>query len=197
MKKAVLVSLAIVLVLATFSVSWAVVSETINTRVLDGNRATYSVSGVANTPATTPTDVVTLYGSATKTIAIRRITFSGMATTAGSMDVVVTKRTAVNTAGTSSAVTIGKFNSNDGTATATPLLYTANPTGLGAGVAILAKTCNFGVAGAAGVVEWDFTGPNGKPIYLIGTAQGLAINLGGAAVPTGGTFGYTITWEEF
>ncbi|OPY84199.1 MAG: hypothetical protein A4E65_00337 [Syntrophorhabdus sp. PtaU1.Bin153] len=198
MKRLSLVSLSLLLLIAVFAVSvWAAAPPTMNSRIIDGQRATYAIAGAANTPAATPTDVVTLYGSATKTIAVRKVIVSGMATTAGSMDVVLTKRTAANTAGTSTAPSIAKFSSNDGTATATPALYTANPSALGTGIALAEKKLNFGVAGAAGVVEFDFTNATGKPVYLIGATQGLAINLNGGTVPTGGTFGYTVIWEEF
>jgi hypothetical protein len=60
---------------------------------------TYSISGVSLTPPTAPTDMAIIYGSATKTIRIRRITVSGLATTAGSMDVSLVKRTAQNVGG--------------------------------------------------------------------------------------------------
>ncbi|MFA6875729.1 MAG: hypothetical protein WCQ87_03750 [Parabacteroides sp.] len=162
----------------------------------EGQAATYGVSGVANTPAATPTDIVTLYGSATKTVKIKRVTVSGQATTAGSMPVSLVKRTAVNTTGTSSAPSIAKFDSTDGAATATPLLYTANPSALGAGVMVASQTLNMGVAGAADTVYFDFSNRNDKAIYLHGVAEGLAINLNGATVPTAGTFGYTVEFEE-
>ena len=162
----------------------------------EGTAATYGVSGVANTPAATPTDVVILNGSATKTVKVKRVTVSGQATTAGSMNVSLVKRTAVNTAGTSTAVTAAQFDSIDSAATAVAKLYTVNPTSVGTGVALSAQELNFGVAGAAGTVVFDFANRNDKAIYLRGVAEGLAINLNGAAVPAGGTFGFTIEFEE-
>lgn len=162
----------------------------------EGARATYAYAATGVTPAATPTDVVTLTGSATKTIKVKRVTFHGIATTAGSMAVLLIKRTAANTAGTATAPTPGKFDSTDGTATAAIAQYSANATGLGTGIAIDSKICNFGVAGAAGQVVFDFATNQDKPLFLRGATQILAVNLNGAAVPTGGTFGYSLEWEE-
>lgn len=163
----------------------------------EGVNATYGIASAGNTPVATPTDVATLYGSASKTVRVKRVTVSGQATTAGSMNVSLIKRTAANTGGTSTTPTIGQFDSADAAATATALLYnTTNPTTLGAGVALSMQTLNFGVAGAAGTVVFDFSNRNDKPIILNGVAQGLAINFNGGAVPTGGTFGYTIEFDE-
>jgi hypothetical protein len=166
------------------------------TQSQEPTKATYGIASVGNTPAATPTDVATLYGSATKTVKVKRVTVSGVATTAGTMQVLLTKRTAANTAGTSTTSTIGQFDSTDTAATAVAKIYTANPTSLGAGVALSAQLLNFGVAGAAGTVVFDFANRNDKAIILNGIAEGLAINLNGGAVPSGGTFGYTIEFEE-
>ena len=162
----------------------------------EGTAGTFAISAVAVTPAATTTDVVTLYGSATKTVRVKTVTVSGLATTAGSMDVSLIKRTAVNTAGTSTAPTIAKFDSTDATATATAKQYSVNPSALGAGVALATKNLNMGVAGAGGTVIFDFATRNDKALILRGVAQGLAINLNGQAVPTGGTISYAVEWEE-
>lgn len=161
----------------------------------EGTRGTYGVSAVAVTPAATPTDVVTLYGSATKTLRVKQVVVSGLATTAGSMDVSLIKRTAVNTAGTATAPTVALFDSSDSAASATVAQYSANPT-TGAGIALATKKLNMGVAGAGGTVCFDFANRNDKALILRGAAQGLAINLNGQAVPAGGTISYSIEWEE-
>lgn len=162
----------------------------------EGNVGTYGISAVAVTPAATPTDVVTVYGSATKTIRVKSVTVSGLATTAGSMDVSLVKRTAANTGGTATHPTIAKFDSGDATATATVSQYSVNPTGLGTGTIVESKTLNMGVAGAAGTVVFDFATRNDKALILRGATEGLAINLNGEAVPTGGKIGYGVEWEE-
>ena len=162
----------------------------------EGTYSTYGVSGQGKTPAATTTDIVTLTGSATKIVKIKRVTVSGQAATAGSMDVSLVKRTASNTGGTSTTVTAGQFDSTDSASTAVAKLYTANPSALGAGVALTTQTLNFGVAGAAGTVVFDFANRNDKAIYLRGIAELLAINLNGGTVPATSLLGYTIEFEE-
>lgn len=162
----------------------------------EGTAGTYAVSAVAVTPAATPTDVVTVYGSATKTVRVKSVTVSGVATTAGSMDVSLVKRTAANTTGTSSVPVAAKFDSEDATPTAALKQYSANAGTLGAGVPIATKVLNLGVAGAGGTVVFDFATRNDKALILRGVAQGLAINLNGQAVPNGGKITYAVEWEE-
>lgn len=162
----------------------------------EGTVPTYAISAVAVTPAATPTDVVTVYGSATKTVRVKSVVVSGVATTAGSMDVSLIKRTAVNTGGTSSAPAIASFDSSDPVATSTVAQYSVNPTGLGAGVMLATKNLNMGVAGAGGTVIFDFATRDDKALILRGAAEGLAINLNGQAVPAGGKITYAVEFEE-
>lgn len=162
----------------------------------EGEAAAYAVAGVANTPAPTPTDVVIINGSATKTVKIKKVIVSGLATTAGTMRASLVKRTTANTAGTSTSVTAAQFDSTDGAATSVTKLYTANPSSLGTGVMLAADALNFGVDGAAGHVVFDFANRNDKAIYLRGVAEGLAINFNGGTVPSGGKFDYHIEFEE-
>jgi len=159
-------------------------------------KGTYAIAAVGVTPAATPTDVVTVYGSATKTVRIKQVIVNGLATTAGTMDVSLVKRTAANTAGTSTAPTIAQFDSTDAAATATAAQYSVNPTSVGAGVALATKKLNMGVAGSTGTIEFNFANRNDKALILRGTAQGLAINFNGGTVPTGGALSYSVEWEE-
>jgi hypothetical protein len=163
----------------------------------EGIIGTYGAGAVGVSPAAMPTDLIVLTGSATKTIRIKRIIVSGVATTAGTMDVVLIKRTAVNTGGTATNPSIMQFDTFlDALPTAVVSQYSVNPTALGAGVVIANSKLNMGVAGAASNVVIDFASRNDKALILRGVAQGLAINLNGAAVPAGGTIGYSIQWEE-
>lgn len=162
----------------------------------EGTAAAYGVAGVENTPASAPTDVVIINGSATKTVKIKKVIVSGLATTAGTMRVSLVKRTSTNTGGTSTSVTAAQFDSADSAATAITKLYTVNPVSVGTGVMLTAEALNFGVGGAAGSVTFDFSTRNDKAVYLRGVAEGLAINLNGGTVPSGGTFSYAIEFEE-
>ena len=162
----------------------------------EGKRGTYAVAAVGVTPATTPTDMVLISGSTTETIRIKSVTVSGLATTAGTMDVSLIKRTTANTGGTATNPTPAQFDSTDAAPTATVSQYSVNPTALGTGVALFTKKLNFGLAGAAGSVTFDFATRNDKALLLRGVAHGLAINFNGGAVPSGGTISYAIEFEE-
>lgn len=162
----------------------------------EGVAATYGVAGVLMTPAATPTDVAIITGSATKTIRVKQVIVSGVATTAGTMDVSLVKHTVANTAGTATTPTIAKFDSGDAAASAVVSQYSVNPTIDASKIIVANKMVNMGVAGAAGVAVFDFSTRNDKAIVLRGIAQQLAINLNGQAVPTGGAVSYSIEWEE-
>jgi hypothetical protein len=163
----------------------------------EGVKAVYAYAATGITPAATPTDLVTLYGAASKIITVKKIRVHGLVpTTAGTMIVEIVKRTAANTAGTSTTPTPAKIDSADGAASAVLTQYSANASGLGTGISIAAKPLNMGVPGAAGVVEFDFCLNQEKPLKLKAATQGVAINFGGAAVPASGTLGYSIVWEE-
>lgn len=162
----------------------------------EGIKATYGVVGAGITPASATTDIVTIYGYTNKKIRIKKIIVTGLSTTAGTMNVNIVKRTAANTGGTSTAPTIGKYDSSDAAAVATVAVYTANPTSLGAGVAVLGGALNFGLAGSVGELTFDFSNRNDKPITLNSATEGMAINLNADTVPAGAKFGYAIEWEE-
>lgn len=164
----------------------------------EGRYPTYSASASIVLGAT-PTDVFTIYGSASTVIRIRRIEIDGLATTAGGLTGTLTKRSAVNTGGTSSAVTAVPHDSGDGAATGTCLAYTANPSGLGTAVGAI-RTFNVPfplIASAVPPVVFDF-GARGadKCIVLTGVAQGLVVNLGGGTAPIGGAAQISIEWTE-
>ncbi len=190
----------LVAILAAFCVmagiARAQIAANVNAYVIDGTKAVYGIASPNQAMAATPTDVVVLVGSATKTVRVKKITVSGVATTAGSMDVSIVKRTTANTNGTYVLGSIGKHDSADATPTASPRQYTANGT-LGTGAAIRNQTLNFGLAGAAGTVTFDFMRANDKPLILRGTSQSAAINMNGQAVPAGGKYSYDIEWEEY
>jgi hypothetical protein len=160
-------------------------------------KATYRYSSTGNTLAATPTDVLTLVGSATTTVRVKRIAVSGLCTGGDStQNIQLIKRTAANTAGTATSGTVCKHDSSDAAATAVPTLYTANPSSLGAGVQCGCLALNLGAAGSAGTVEWNFANRMDKAIVLRGVAQCLAINLGGTALAAGTVLNYEMEWEE-
>lgn len=162
----------------------------------EGTKATYCVGIIGITPAATPTDIVTIYGSGSKTIRVTRIEVSGMATAAATVDLQLIRRSTADTGGTSTNPAAVAHDTNNPGATAVVTLYSANPT-LGTGVGtVRGGKLNLGAAGAAGSLIWDFGTRNGQGMVLRTAAQGLAINWNGAAVPSGGVLCASIEWVE-
>ncbi len=158
---------------------------------------TYSAVCGPFVPPASATDIATLYGSASKTIRITRIVISATQTTGAVRDVLLIKRSATNTAGTSAAATRVPNDANDAAATATVLQYTANPSGLGASVGTIRAEKAFIPATTAvpSRIEWDFTRLGSRPIVLRGVAQGIAVNLN-AVTSAGNSVNVVFEWTE-
>lgn len=160
-------------------------------------KASYSASIANVVVATTPTDVFTITGSATKTVRIMQVRISGTETTGTVRDFDLVKRSTADSAGTSTTVTVVPHDSSSAAGTAVVKSYTANPT-LGSSVGIL-KSDAWEVplansASANAVLVWDF-GLNFQEIVLRGTSEMAAINFEGVTM-TGNAMNFTITWEE-
>lgn len=163
---------------------------------VDGQRTTYSAAVASLVPATTPTDVFTITGSATKTVRILRIAISGTQTAAAQRDILFIKRSTANTAGTSAAATRVPHDSANAAATATVLSYTANPT-LGTTVGTV-RSRKLLIPTAATVGEEmviDFGTRNGQGLVLRGIAEVLAVNLN-SVTSAGNSFDITVEWTE-
>ena len=156
-------------------------------------KTTYSTAFTV-VPAATATDIFQIVGSATKTVMIQALTISGTQTTGGQATVIISKRSTANTLGTSTAAVLVSHDAADATATATALIYTANPT-LGTSLgSVRVVTLPFGAASSMtnNIVQLNF-GERGKPITLNGIAQCLSINLNGVTL-VGGSIN---VWIEF
>ena len=156
---------------------------------------TYSASN-AVTVAASATDIALINGNATNTVIVTRVIVTGNATTAGSYQVSLIKRSAANSGGTSTSFTPLPHEAADGAAVSSAVLYyTANPTPGATVNTVRTEFIAFGsTTVGGGGVEWDF-GKYGKGIVLSGTAQGLAVNLGGATI-TGGVVSVTFEFIE-
>ena len=98
-------------------------------------KQTYRAVSVGLVLAATPTDFFCISGSSSKTIRINTIEIaSSGVSTAANIPLVLVKRASLDTGGTAASTTanpantITKLNSTFGTATATLIAYTANPT---------------------------------------------------------------------
>ena len=167
---------------------------------INSPKPTFRYTAVDITPVATATDVLVLKGSATKTIRVTRAGILGTATAAAIYDLYLTKRTAVNTGGTSTAPTPSQSDSSDAAATATLALYTANPSALGTGVTLEASKVYLPAgatpAGAGTQREFTFGNRNDKAPVLRGVAESITFNFAGAAVPAGASLYLIIEWTE-
>ena len=172
-----------------------------------GFKSTYSAASTF-TPAATPTDLVIIEGSATKTIKVVSFMIGTTNTAAGSQQFFLIKRSAADTTGTFVATTQVPHDSSNAAGTANRVgHFTANPGALGAAVGnvnIVRVASPVAVpASFAGVREMACTEllpslPDlaAQPITLRGVAQTLACNFNGAALVAGQTHFYRVVWTE-
>ena len=172
---------------------------------LSPQRLCYNAVTAAFTPAATPTDLFIIGGSATKVIRILDIRINGTATALTIADFFLIKRSTANSAGTFVASTLIPNDANDAAATATVGHYTANPTtGTAVGNVSRAKiTLPIATSPISDISQNLLpsagygVGFTSKPITLRGTAQQLAINFNGVALPAGSASWYcSVTWTE-
>jgi hypothetical protein len=165
----------------------------------EGRKATYSAATVAYAPYATPQDIVGILGSGTKRVRVLRFAVSGRATTANQLDVQLVKRSAADTSGTPTALTAVPHDSNDAAATATVNTYAAAPAAGTLVGAVRAQQINLSAAGSGGAavpVEFDFGTANDKAVVLNSAAEGLYLNLNGAAMPAGTVLNVFVEWSE-
>lgn len=168
-------------------------------------RPTYGWGITGNAAYATPTDLLTLCGAANKEIHPTRFEISGLATGAGMIDVVLIKRTVLNTGGTSVAQTPAKWRTISPSTVATPAasgtlnLYSVIPGALGAGVTIASAKLSLQLAAslAAPPLIWDFSRNNEQDLTLLGASECLAVNLNGDALPAGTALNFDIRWTEW
>jgi len=171
------------------------------------SKATFCASSTF-TPAATPTDMVVISGSASKTVRVLSFVISTTNTAAGSQAFVLAKRSTADTVGTSVTPTVVPFDSNF-TATAVVLHYTANPTTgalvgnmnikrVASPVAIPATWAGITNDAAVEMLPSVAQGLSvlAQPVTLRGIAQQLVLNFAGAALVAGQTHAYCVVWTE-
>lgn len=181
-------------------------TTSVNTAGYSGGNPTYSavVSGYAG--YATPTDILNITGSASKTVLITNILMFAQATVATYFPVYFTKRSTANTGGTPTTLTAVPHDSANGVATAVVNSYAAAPTtGTLVGDLHLAANSASTLTNQAGVYG-IFIG-NGRdaarisldlrqPIVLRGAAESLSVNCKGASLPTGLSASFIVEWVE-
>lgn len=167
----------------------------------------YSVSILFTLGVATPTEVVVMQGSATKTIRLRKISVQGWSTTAGVMKWKLSRRTTAGTLGSAVLTAIPTQGKNDSGTVASPTL-TVSTVG----------TANYGTVGTLGSINdsgvvgfnlaaqinntlpWTPTANTPEAFVLRGTSDWMTLDggadAGGDAVPAGGIALITIHWVE-
>jgi hypothetical protein len=162
----------------------------------------FHYAGSALTPVATPTDIIKVFASASKTVYLRRIRIGGAATAAGSMVVVVTKRT---TAGTTTSATLTAVTpcppstgvANTGTV---KVVSVANVDAQGTAAGVVAagriNMVAIGSAATSGAGEvFEFV-PVFPPCLAADSVEEFTIEGGGSAVPSGGKIDWEVVIEE-
>lgn len=167
----------------------------------EGVKATYTAVVADYDPIATATDMVVLTASPTKTIRITKIRLTGDANGNATSTIYLFKRTALNTGGTTSTVTVAKNDSTDPASTATVTKYSVNASALGTGVLIHAQHIGLPATAnptiAPGEVNWIWGDRPSRTIVLAkGSTESVAVSWGGNAVPTGTTLTMQIEWTE-
>lgn len=157
--------------------------------------AVYSASVTGLVVAALATDIFLLTGSVSKTLRVRQIIVSGIATAAGAYALQLIKRSTANTGGTLTLPTAVPLDSSFA-AGAVTAAYTANPGALGTAVGTMSVRRLLVSTSLAATtpfpVVFDF---ESFPIVLRGTAQSLCVNLNGVTM-AGGNLDIELLWTE-
>lgn len=166
--------------------------------ISSGAAATYAVNIVGLSPASSPTDIITISGSGTKTVKVLDVRIFGSSSGGASAEFDLVKRSAADTGGTSATATPTQYNSGDAAATAVVKSYTANPSALGTSQGILDAELFFVPKVLGLLFDQKFDGSStssGEGIVLNGASEFLAINMGGVTV-SGASLSARIVWIE-
>lgn len=174
--------------------SKVVVDEALNAK------ATFATGANSFTLPATPTDVVEIAGSATKTIRIKKIILSGVATTAKQWPVKIIRRVSSIADGVAVTAVAAKFDTSDPAATAVARHFTTLGTLVAANpinsVLFAADMTLTAPATATAPLVFDFSRNMDKALVLRGAADCVVINLGGGALTAGEKLSWACEFEE-
>ena len=167
----------------------------VNIRDTDAAVPSYDAAVVGLVPAAAATDIACLTAGSTKTLYVSHISASGTATAATVVDIVLVRRSTVDTGGTSAAATVVPRVSTSAAGTGVLTTWTVNPAALGTLVGNVDASKLTLVTTAA---TQPYTIDNGvittQPYTISGT-QALCINYNAQTV-AGNNIDIHFTWSE-
>jgi len=161
-------------------------------------KPTFRAAAVAQTFYSTAAAVILeIVGSATMTVRVKKILLWAQCATKFFAELTIGRATAAS-AGTAAALTAGKMDVNDPSATATINVYTAAAASGTGFAAFDARILGIAPPSASMIAQpaiWDFCLNNDKPLILRGTGDVIEIYNNTTGLGTG-TFGAMVEWEE-
>lgn len=147
--------------------------------------------------ASSTTDNWRISGNASNTVIVTKLTVTCTETTAGQVSVQLIKRSTAGSGGTAASVTAVPLDSNKAAASSVVNSYTGTGPTVGTAVGDI-DDAQFGCMAAATASPNDIyipaTSPSAPIAVLRGTAEGIALNFGGAL--TGGNLTVAVEWIE-
>jgi len=166
----------------------------------DSSIAHYRAGVSRMTPPAAPVESLLIAGSGTKTVRVKKIGISGIATAAGQMPFTVHKNSNATTTGaTMTALT--KVPLDSGNAAATAIVSTVGTANITTPLTSLGNVYvgELELAAATSGVckphEITF-GDGGQALVLRGVAESVVVDFGGTALPSGTKFDYWVEWAE-
>ena len=173
---------------------------------LDSPAATYRASASFTPQATAGVTVITVTGSATKTVRIKRVMVGGVATALADTLFALQRTSALGAGGTLVAPTVAKLDSGSAAQTAVVNHWTTSlkAAGTPAGGALTTLRVFQETTGVPTVASREATmlfpergAPIGQAIVLRGTSDFLEVqNINAGNLATGTVLDYTIEWVE-
>jgi hypothetical protein len=147
--------------------------------------------------ASSTTDNWRINGNASNTVIVTKLSVTCTETTAGQVSVQLIKRSTAGSGGTAASVTAVPLDSNKAAASSVVNSYTGTGPTVGTAVGDL-DDAQFGCMASGTATPNDIYIPAispGAPLAVLrGTAEGLALNFGGAI--TGGNLTVSVEWSE-
>lgn len=174
---------------------------------LDNGRQVYRASANFTPQATAAVTIISLQGSATKTVRVKRVMLGGVSTAVSSSVYQIVRTTALGAGGTTVNPTIAKLDSASATATAVAAHYTTTlkATGTGASGPLVTRAVGTNVV-TTPATAWieplaplfpEAGMPVGQAIVLRGAAEFMEIqNVTPTNLGAGTVLSYIIEWEE-